>query len=261
MKGRSFIYGIILISLFIAVCIYPVSATSSDISIRGIVSNIDQVHNKISINTTTEEITAEVPSSVAFYFCDIGTHVMAVINNGSDSKRWISIATLRNDNLNKDFTDYINGDPTKVSVLFEGNYSVNITVIPDCTRCNGSICQAAYANISLKRYGKTVSEPILYPDVNGSVRSNKGFSYTDPDPHDHSQIFISFISGEVNSEKCGGNIFPHDPPPVQVFEIHYLPHYSTMESYPNDSLWSLILVALCIFVIGILAFNFRNKNQ
>jgi hypothetical protein len=261
MKSGSLVSGIILTIFFVGLCICPVSAVSSETTVRGIVSDQDIANSTITINTTSGAITALVPDRIAFNIFWVGNHVTAVSSERSGG-RWITLATTDDNRTGQYVAGYIVGDPNKLTTRIEGDYSVNITIMPDCNFCNDSICRASSAHILLKRHGTMVAEPVLHPDPDSSVPGKNCFNYRDPD--DRSQVFISFISGETTEEQCTGIAPRGDSSPVQVLEVLYLPHFAIMEGYPVSGLPALVLILVLaggLVLVGVLGVVHRGRNK
>ena len=250
-RGLNF-FTLLIIGLFlIAICVPPVSADPSDMVVRGHVSKINHQDNTVSIDTNTSEITGIVPDRDAYDYLWIGENVYAVYSPDSTG-RWVSIANFQNPEATGD----ISGDPRKIPVQFPSNYSVDILVVPDCSRCNGLTCEASYANVSVKQYGKSVSEKMLYPAQN---RSGNESIFTYSDKNGFSTVQVAFIAGDTDSGKCLGKNLSVNIRTTQIFEIHYREIYPVMPYSPNNSYLFVVVYIAIILVIGI-AFVYRLKR-
>jgi hypothetical protein len=174
--------------------------------------------------------------------------------------KWITIAKLSNSESGQEFVSRIAGDPTKMPVPLIENYSVNITIIPDCSRCNGSICKAAYANTTLLKYDRIVKQVdlISLQDYNRGPKNipQTGFLYK----YDNiSSIRIDFIDGENDVGICTG-IGKNQSNPIQNFDIQVNPPpemtpetMSVMRNQPSEFLfWIFGLILIIGFGIVVI---------
>ncbi|WP_292349957.1 hypothetical protein [Methanoregula sp. PtaU1.Bin006] len=231
-----FVFRIALLTILVTVCMYPVLADFGEIPVRGVISKIDKPNNTISINTSTGELTGEVPDRVALDVFFLLEDVEAVWSNSSGGK-WVTIAISAPYSRNP-ATPYFIGDPTKITIPLSGDFSLNITRFPDCSRCNGSICQVAYANISLFKEGNMISEIRHYPKENASRRFEHNFSYYGRYSHD--AVYISYVYGDMSSESCTGVPNTGDCQPKEVVEYWHFTNdtsFAVMHPDPATRQW------------------------
>jgi hypothetical protein len=274
MKWKLLIFKIILISVLFTFWSCPVTASTTDHVIRGTISMTSGPDSTITINTSTDLITGQVPKgetnyySSVFYSFSNGDPVVAVGSEDPDMK-WITLAKLSNSASGQEFVSRIVGDPTKMPIPLIENYSVNITIIPNCSRCEGSICKAAYANTTLMKSGRIVKQVdlISLQDYDRGPKNipRTGFLYK----YDNSSsIQIDFIDGENDAGICTG-IVKNQSNAIQNFDIQVnpppgmTPGTVTVMYYPPSGFLSWILqiiliIGFCVVVIISVLYTVKN---
>jgi len=263
MKAGSYGKGLILLSIAFFLISGSVSGATNNTIIRGTISKMSVPDSAITINTSEELMTGTIPRgktniySMVFFGFTPGDRVVAVRSEDPEMK-WITLAKINKSASNQEYISKIVGDPALVPHPLMDDYSVDISIIPNCSRCQESICQAAYANITLMKSGKVVSRGNIFAlqDYNLHLIENgtsSGIFYeTDPD----SGITVSFIAGETDAGICSG-VVTNSSNLNRIFEIWINPpppSHAVMYRRPYDDVTDLMkyilvsgagIVAIC----------------
>ena len=233
MKNRHIILLLAAVLCLLAMA-NPATAVLQEITYRGTVAALNPANNTVTINVThqygcvfgnnttnctwdpisPQVLNGTAPVADLFSTVKVGNMVEAT-SIGGPGGRWIAIGTLYpTPGIENWLAMDVFGDPDAAPAPLAANYGLTYNATPNCTMCNGTVCNAGSANITITRVGADVFDKTLLPGRN--------FEYFDR--QDNSSIWIEFVSGEASSSLC-----PNATPmvggiqPVSVFVVHVRP--------------------------------------
>ena len=180
-------------------------------------------------NCTWDPITPQILNGTApvadlFSTVKVGNTVEAT-SIGGPGGRWIAIGTLfPTPGIENWFATDVFGDPDAAPAPLTANYGLTYNTTPDCTKCNGTVCNASSVNITITRVGADVFDKMLRPGEN--------FEYFDR--MDNSSIWVKFVSGEASSSLCPNATMMTGIQPVSVFVVHVTPACRQRDDPGND---------------------------
>jgi len=231
MNHRVLVAGAVF--LFLLYCIVPVSAALLEATYKGQVSTMIPAKNTLSIKTPSRydcdyppqgdrvcnwtpldesSLTATVPDPVT-YTVFSGAESVIATNTGGDGGKWITLAKVYGSRDTEQLVTDIVGDPTTVLLPLIGDYSVETEMVPDCSACSGTICDASKAIVTIRSSGKPVQEKTLTP--------GEMFMYNGR--NDGSAVLVTFISGKAAGQTCPGMSGLTGPQARSVFVIKVTP--------------------------------------
>jgi hypothetical protein len=224
---------ILLTLIALCFCILPAAAVILEVTVSGTVSAFDQTDNTLTIAEPARygcsypaggtpvcsytplagtPLTGTVPDASAFSVFSPGDPVVATSLGGAGG-RWITLAKLTGTDPDKTVTDIV-GDPSTIAVPLAGDYSLELTPIPDCTACSGTTCTASAVNVSVLSGGM----PVAW----GDVRPNATTTYSGR--NDGSSITVAFIKGQASSASCSDSeIMMTGPQAISVYIVRVVP--------------------------------------
>lgn len=142
---------------------------------------------------------------------------------------------------------------------FNGDYEVSYKTLPDCQTCNGTVCAAKSADISVHKY--------YYGEVvNGtSLKPGESYSYTDKDG---SSLNILFEKGQASAFLgCKNSSEEPEQDPISVFVVrasesetkNTIPSRTT-SSEVNKTPISTLAVMTALAFAGLLFKKSQGKN-
>jgi hypothetical protein len=221
--------------LFIAVflCALPAMAVLQEVTVSGTVFGYDRANNTLTIahpvqygcSYTTggektcsltpmeaETLTGSIPMESVLSIIHPDDPVMATSIGGAGGT-WISVAKVAGTGDGRTVTDIV-GEPSAIPLPLAGNYSLELTPLPDCTACSGTTCTAASSSVKTLSEGRLVSSGNLPPKASATYSGR----------NDGSSITVTFVKGEASSSTCAGRKpGMTGPQPVSVYIIHVVP--------------------------------------
>lgn len=156
-----------------------------------------------------------------------GDRVVAAIVGGNGGT-WRGIARVTWENETSDWqASEIYGDPATLPVTLVGDYRIEYAILPDCSKCSGSVCKGLTSRVALWSGKVRVFDELLNP----------GHSIIYSGRNDGSSVSILYISGETLASQC--SLATNDPgiQPVSSFVIHVVSPigeqgFPTVMTYP-----------------------------
>ena len=228
---------LILASALILCISAPVSAILQEVTVKGALATVSPAKNTLTIEhplqygctypstgspvcsyipvNTTESLTGTVPDIAAFSLFKSGDTIVATSIGGAGTT-WITLAKLYGSRPNEEFVTDVIGDPSTIPTPLVGNYSLDLSTNPDCTKCSGTLCTASSSIIIVKSSGNAVMRYNLTP--------GQAFSYNGR--NDGSNITGIFVNGQAGSQECAGQSGMAGPQPVSDYIISIVPPLS-----------------------------------
>ena len=136
-------------------------------------------------------LTGTVPDPAVFTVFKPGDTVVGTSPGGADDT-WLTLAKLYGSRPNEEFVTDIIGDPGTIPVPLIGNYALDISPNPDCSRCSGVTCTAVSAHVIILDRGMVVAEKVLSPG--GILAFNS--------QNDGSSVSVTFVNGQALYSTC-----------------------------------------------------------
>ncbi len=212
MKTISYISAIVLAMVAFICIVSPATAVIQEMTFKGEVTNVD-VDNQTLYATFTQSYGYDngVEEEPVCGFSDLETAIDAsslaldpsmltaiesgdkiiVTTLGGEDGEWITTAKITADeNENVVATD-VWGDISTISSVVDlfGAYDITYVTMPDCETCEGTVCTAVSANVTITN-GEEVTSQTLAPGEETFVSGAE------------SQVTIVFVSGQASSESC-----------------------------------------------------------
>jgi hypothetical protein len=230
---RRIILPILIAAIILCLCALPAAAVTREITLKGPLSTLSQQKNTLTIENpqqygcdypasgspvcsytpmNTSAVTGTAPNDAAFSVFKTGDQIVAT---GTDSTggEWITLAKLYGSRPNEEYVTDIVGDPGTIPAPLIGNYTLDVTMNPDCSACTGTTCTARSSDVTVKTGTVINVEQTLLP---GQVLTYNG-------RNDGSSIAVTFVKGEALSETCAGMKGMTGPQAVPVFVIRVVP--------------------------------------
>jgi hypothetical protein len=225
---------ITLAILLLCLCVLPAAAVIQEVTVKGTVSAIDQSKGTLTIadplqygcsyssgaapvcsyNAMSDtSLTGSVPSDSTYTLFRTGDTVVATSLGGAGGE-WITIAKLYNALPAGEYVTALVGDYGTIPTPLVGDYSLDMTTVPDCTTCFGTTCTAASSTVNVLSSGERVAQETLGPR---QVMLYNG-------RNDGSSIEVTFVKGEAPSSTCASGVAGMTgPQPVSVYIITVVP--------------------------------------
>lgn len=167
--------------------------------------------NQIAV--TTPIVTGTVNSDEVFELFQSGDQVVATIIGG-DGGTWIGIALASHGQGTEEWqATELYGDPRSLPVPLAGDYRMEYAILPDCSKCSGSVCKGLTSLITVWSSDMKVVDDVL----------NSGHSLEYSGRNDGSRVSIHYLSGETRSTQCSQEDAIAGIQPVSSFIIHVIP--------------------------------------
>ena len=236
MKNMKFILITALIFIFAVVVCSPVSAVILEEKYMGSISKLEPSYDRIIVNVASvyeggewvtygmsslknNLVTGTTTNPLVFKELKQGDPVEVTIMGGPGGE-WITIGKIGSTGLTTKPIIACYGDPSKLVSPFYKNYVISFTAESDCELCEGTVCEASGASVTVERDGLEVESADMFP---GSTHvfgwDNASLQYI-PE--------ITFVSGEGESSQCSSSdVVMAGPQAVSDFTI-YITQRSTI---------------------------------
>lgn len=165
---------------------------SCDYSTGILVCNVTSIIPPHEIAVTTPIVNGTVAHSEVFTRFQGGDQVVATILGG-DGGRWIGIALVYQGQGSEEWqATEVYGDPQALPVALAGNYRMEYAILPDCSKCSGSVCRGLTSRVTVWSGDVKVLDDFL----------NSGHSLEYSGRNDGSRVSIHYLSGETRSTQC-----------------------------------------------------------
>ncbi|WP_048149526.1 hypothetical protein [Methanolacinia paynteri] len=225
-----------LIIVFAVVFCSPASAVLLEEKYMGAISKLEPSYDRIIVNVASvyeggewvtygksslknNLVTGTTSNPSVFKDLSQGDSVEVTIMGGPGGE-WITIGKIGSTGLAIKPIIACYGDPTRLVSPFYKNYEISYISESDCELCEGTICEASGASVTVKRDGLEVESADMYP---GSTHvfgwDNATLQYIP---------LITFVSGEGESSQCSSSdVIMAGPQAVSDFTI-YITQRSTI---------------------------------
>lgn len=165
------------------------------------------------IAVTTPIVTGTVTGDEVFGLFHSGDQVVATILGG-DGGSWIGIALVSHGQGTEEWqATELYGDPHTLPVTLAGGYRMEYAILPDCSKCSGSVCRGLTSLVTVWSGDMKVVDDVL----------NSGHSLEYSGRNDGSRVSIHYLSGETRSTQCSQEHAIAGIQPVSSFIIHVVP--------------------------------------
>jgi len=226
-------------ALFLCCMCAPAGAVMQEVTVKGPVATVNPQKNTLTIENPLQygcsfpatgtplcsytpmsmsALTGIVPDASAFSVFKSGDTVVATSIGGAGEK-WTTLAKLFGSRPNEEFVTDIIGDIGTIPPPLIGNYALDATTVPDCTKCTGTTCTATSVNVTVMSEGKEVF-------VN-SLRPEESFTYNGR--NDGSGVAVTFFKGEALSATCPGKGGMTGPQAISVYAVRIVPPISAAQ--------------------------------
>jgi hypothetical protein len=227
-------YQVILVSIILlSLAVTPSSAVLQELTYHGTLVSLDAVNNSIEIDATAQfgcafengtfdctwnpvtpvRLKGTAPDPAVFSVFKPGDHVEATSMGGAGGN-WIGIGLIfPTPGIENWYATDVIGDSAVITAPLVGGYEVFYETFPNCAECNGTICTAATANVSVTSNRTTVFEKVLKP----------GESFTYNGRNDNSSVMVTFVRGQASSSNCPNSTPLAGIQPISDFIIHAVP--------------------------------------
>ncbi len=186
---------------------------SCDYSTGSPVWNVTSIIPPHEIAVTTPIVNGTVAHSEVFTLFQGGDQVVATILGG-DGGRWIGIALVSQEQGSEEWqATEVSGDPHALPVVLAGGYRMEYAILPDCTKCSGSVCRGLTSLVTVWSGDEKVVDDFL----------NSGHSLEYSGRNDGSRVSIHYLSGETRSTQCSQAPALAGIQPISSFIIHVDP--------------------------------------
>jgi len=228
--------------LLLCFCVLPAAAVIQEVTVKGMVSSINKEDKTITIENpeqygcsypangdpvcsftlmNTSFLTGSVPADSALTVFNVGDTVVATSLGGSGGN-WIAIAKLYNGLPAGEYVIDIVGDPGSIPTPLAGDYSLDLSTVPDCTTCYGTTCTAVTSSVNILSRGTRVLEKTLSPRQVALYNGR----------NDGSSVEVTFVKGEASSATCvGGSRMMTGPQPISVYIVKVVPPIGFTEQF------------------------------
>jgi hypothetical protein len=229
MRYVVILIGIILLSLAVA----SSSAVLQELTYHGTMASLDPVNNRFEINATAQfgcvfengtvkcswdpitpvQLNGTAPDPAVFSVFKPGDHVEATSMGGAGGN-WIGIGLIfPTPGIENWYATDVIGDSAVITAPLVGDYEVFYETFPDCSACNGTVCTAATANVTITSTGTMVYQTVLAP----------GESFIFNGRNDNSSVKVTFVHGQASSDSCPNSTPMTGIQPISDFIIHATP--------------------------------------
>jgi len=202
--------------------LYPLSHTisidvasqySCDYSTGSPACGFTSIRPPHQIAVTTPVVTGTVTGDEVFALFHSGDQVVATILGG-DGGSWIGIALVSQGQGTEEWqATGLYGDPNTLPVTLAGGYRMEYAILPDCSKCSGSVCRGLTSLVTVWSGDVKVIDDFL----------NSGHSLEYSGRNDGSRVSIQYLSGETRSTQCSQEHAISGIQPVSSFIIHVVP--------------------------------------
>ena len=116
-------------------------------------------------------------------------------------------------------TDVV-GDIGTIPAPFIGDYTLDISTVPDCSGCSGTTCTATSETVKINSKGTRVLERPLIPGESLSYNGR----------NDGSSIYVKFVKGQAPSTACPGMASVTGSQAVSVYIVKIVPPISSAQT-------------------------------
>lgn len=240
-RGSSYTWYLVsfFVTFFLIITVPGMAAVEQDCYL-GRITWLDPSTKAISVDVESQYLCENAPQGTSCRFTDIippGIAVMppnirgylagdtfpSTFQNrdrvvatilGGNGGTWRGIARVTRENETSDWqAAEIYGDPAILPVTLVGDYRMEYAILPDCSKCSGSICRGLTSSVALWSGEVKVFDEFLNP----------GHSIVYSGRNDGSSVSILYLSGETLASQC--SLATNDPgvQPVSSFVIHVVP--------------------------------------
>lgn len=124
-----------------------------------------------------------------------GDSVEVTIMGGSGGE-WITIGKIGSVGSTSKPIIACYGDPSRLISPFYQNYKISFTPEPDCALCEGTLCTASIASVTVERDSATVETADMFPGSTHVFGWDSSYQYIPQ---------ITFVSGEADSTTCSSS--------------------------------------------------------
>ena len=203
---------LIMAALFLCFVALPAGAVIQEVTVKGVVSTVNQPKNTLTINNPAQygctypssgaptciwtplnlsTLTGTVPDAAVFTVFKTGDPIVGTSTGGAGDT-WVTLAKLFGSRPNENFVTDIVGDPRTIPTLLIADYSLDLSTAPDCAHCSGDTCTALSSDVTVMSRGIVVSEKVLSP---GDTLEFNG-------RNDGSSVHMTFVNGQARSGTC-----------------------------------------------------------
>lgn len=232
---------VIIPVLLLVLCVLPAAAVIQEVTVKGMVSSVNNADKTITIENpeqygctyppsgapvcsytqmNTSFLTGSVPADSALTIFNVGDTVVATSLGGAGGQ-WIAIAKLYNSLPAGQYVIDVVGDPGTIPTPLVGNYALDLTTVPDCSACSGTTCKATTSTVSILSSGTKVLEKTLGPFQVASYNGR----------NDGSSVDVTFVKGEASSSTCAGRAGMTGPQPISVYIVNVVPPIGFAEQF------------------------------
>lgn len=235
------VFSCILLSSFLFLLTIPAMAAVQETCYLGRIASIDPLSQTLSLDVASQYlcdysagspactftsiippheiavtppiVTGTVTGDEVFTLFHSGDQVVATILGG-DGGSWIGIALVSRRQGSEEWQAIeVYGDPHALPVALAGNYRMEYAILPDCSKCSGSVCRGLTSRVTIWSGDVKVVDDFL----------NSGHSLEYSGRNDGSRVSIHYISGETRSTQCSQEHAIAGIQPVSSFIIHVDP--------------------------------------
>ena len=139
-----------------------------------------------------------------------GDPIEAAILGGPGGK-WIAVGKVGTTGSTEKPLIASYGDPSKLLSYFYQGYTLTAKTAPDCSSCEGTVCTASNAMVSVFKNDELVETDEMFPGDSHVFGWNTEYQYI---------LKIKFNSGEASSDSCPGTGPMSGPQAVSDFTIY-----------------------------------------
>lgn len=232
MKRKLIGFSSVIFLILILAGVNPVSAVLLETTISGEVTKISQSENQLTISpdevwngnswvmysvtsADSQNIAGEAPKGTIFNYIEEGDQVQATfIGADLNDVTWVTVARVGVPGSSSRFLSDSWGDPANLVSPFFNNFKVSYESVADCSKCTGSVCSAASADVSVSQGWE--GQNYLQTKT---MKPGETLVFSSPEGC-QSDLQVGMVSGQANSGECSGYAEIEGPQAISDFEIH-----------------------------------------